>query len=146
MPEPESLPTAEPAILPDGQYGGFPSPADDYLHRTLDLNEHLAPHPTSTFFMQVQGNSMAADRVFDGDILVVDRASNYRDGHLVLAIVEGTFVLRKLQLREGRFWLRAPADHLANNLPNNLPNQLNDLELDESCEIWGRVMWSLTKH
>lgn len=84
--------------------------------------------------MQVEGNSMAADGVFDGDILVVDRASNYRDGHLVLAIVEGAFVLRKLQLREGRFWLCAAADNL------------KDFELDESCEIWGRVMWSLTKH
>lgn len=134
MSEPESPPAAEPAILPDGQYGGFPSPADDYLHRTLDLNEHLVPHPTSTFFVQVQGNSMAADCVFDGDILVVDRASNYRDGHLVLAIVEGEFILRKLRLREDGFWLCASADNL------------NDFELDETCEIWGRVMWSLTKH
>jgi DNA polymerase V len=132
--EPENLPSAETAVLPDGQYGGFPSPADDYLHRTLDLNEHLVPHPTTTFFIQVQGNSMAADCVFDGDILVVDRASNYRDGHLVLAVVEGAFVLRKLQLREGRFWLHASADNL------------KDFELDESCEIWGRVTWSLTKH
>jgi DNA polymerase V len=138
LPESESPPASGPAILPDGQSGGFPSPADDYLHRALDLNEHLVPHPTTTFFIQVQGNSMAADCVFDGDILVVDRASNYRDGHLVLAIVKGAFVLRKLQLREGRFWLRASAD--------NLPNDLNDFELDESCEIWGRVTWSLTKH
>ena len=120
--------------LADGLYKGFPSPADDYLHRSLDLNELLSPHPTTTFFIQVKGNSMAADCVFDGDILVVDRASNYRDGHLVLAVVEASFVLRKLRLREGRFWFCASADHLP------------DIELDESCEIWGRVMWSLTKH
>lgn len=130
----EVQPLGEPTVLSDGQHSGFPSPADDYLHRPLDLNEKLAPHPTSTFFIQITGNSMAEDRIFDGDILIIDRAEDCRDGHLVLAIVENQFVLRKLRKFEGRFWL-CPSE----------PDQPS-IELDENCEVWGRVMWSLTRH
>lgn len=126
--------TTQPAVLSDGQHSGFPSPADDYLHRPLDLNEKLAPRPTTTFFIQVSGDSMAEDRIFDGDILIIDRAEDCRDGDLVLAIVESQFVLRLLRKREGSFWLYSGA-----------PDQPG-IELNENCEIWGRVMWSLTKH
>lgn len=130
----EILNSKEPVVINDGQYGGFPSPADDYLHRPLDLNERLIPHPTATFFIQVTGNAMAVDHIFDGDILIIDRAEDCRDGHLVLAIVEGQHVLRRLRLREGRFLL-------CSSNP-----ELPEIELNESCEIWGRVMWSLTRH
>lgn len=124
----------EPPVINDGQYSGFPSQADDYLHRPLDLNEHLTPHPTTTFFIQVTGDAMAEEKIFDGDILIIDRAEDCRDGHLVLAIVESQFVVRRLRKFNGKFWL-CPA---AADQPS--------IELDESCEIWGRVMWSLTRH
>ena len=126
-------PTAQ-TTLNDGQHSGFPSPADDYLHRPLDLNERLAPRPMTTFFIQVTGDSMAEERVFNGDILIVDRAEDCRDGDLVLAIVENEFVLRRLRKFDGKFWLC----HAAPDQPS--------IELNESCEVWGRVMWSLTKH
>lgn len=124
----------EPPVIKDGQYSGFPSQADDYLHRPLDLNELLTPHPTTTFFIQVTGDAMAAEKIFDGDILIIDRAEDCRAGHLVLAIVESQFVVRRLRKFDGKFWL-CPA----------MPDQPS-IELDDSCEVWGRVMWSLTKH
>ncbi len=37
---------------------GFPSPADDYLELTLDLNEYLIKHPAATFMVRAQGDSM----------------------------------------------------------------------------------------
>ena len=132
--EPTVLPIVLPIVLNDGQYGGFPSPADDYLHRPLDLNERLTPHPTTTFFIEVTGNSMAAYKIFDGDVLIIDRAEDCHDGHLVLAVIESQFALRRLRKFEGKFWL-CPSE----------PDQPS-IELDESCEIWGRVMWSLTRH
>lgn len=124
----------EQTTLSDGLHSGFPSPADDYLHRPLDLNQRLTPHPATTFFVQVSGDSMAGDRIFNGDILIIDRAEDCRDGDLVLAVVESQFVLRLLRKREGKFWLYTSA-----------PDQPG-VELTEACEIWGRVMWSLTKH
>lgn len=113
---------------------GFPSPADDYLHRALNLNDHLAPRPLSTFFIEVKGNAMAAEKIFDGDILVVDRAADIRPGHIVLAVHEGDFLLRKLVRREERLFL-------VSEDPDRDP-----IEVTEACEIWGRVMWSLTRH
>ena len=130
----EVAPPTEQTALNDGLYSGFPSQADDYLQRPLDLNERLTPHPTTTFFVQVSGDAMAAEKIFDGDILIIDRAEDCRDGDLVLAVVESQFVLRRLRKFDGKFWLCPPE-----------PDQPS-IELDESCEIWGRVMWSLTKH
>ena len=53
---------------------GFPSPAADYEESRLDINEYLIRNPVSTFFFPVQGDSMEGAEIFDGDILVVDRA------------------------------------------------------------------------
>jgi DNA polymerase V len=131
-----SLPQMADADTPSNKsaWGGFPSPADDYLHRRLDLNERLVPHPISTFFIEVKGNAMAGEKIFDGDTLVVDRAADIRAGHIVIAVCGGEFLLRKLVCQEGRFLLISD-DH------NKMPIEVND-----ACEIWGRVMWSLTKH
>jgi DNA polymerase V len=115
-------------------WGGFPSPADDYLHRALDLNEHLVPHPISTFFIEVKGDALAGEKIFDGDTLVVDRAADIRAGHIVIAVYGGEFLLRKLVRQDDRLLL-VSAD------PEKTPIEVND-----ACEIWGRVMWSLTKH
>lgn len=120
--------------LNHGQYAGFPSPADDYLHRPLDLNDRLVLHPASTFFLEVKGQAAAEDCIFDGDIIVIDRAMDYYDGNLVLAVIEGEFAIRRLRVREGRFWLCSPNQ-----------NQ-EDVPLTEECEVWGRVMWSLSRH
>ncbi|MBO0721589.1 MAG: translesion error-prone DNA polymerase V autoproteolytic subunit [Blastocatellia bacterium] len=115
-------------------WGGFPSPADDYLQRALDLNDHLVPHPISTFFIEVKGDALAGEKIFDGDTLVVDRAADIRPGHIVVAVFNGEFLLRKLVQQEGRLLLFSGD-----------PGE-NPIELNETCEIWGRVMWSLTKH
>jgi DNA polymerase V len=54
---------------------GFPSPADDYLDRRLDLHEHLVRNRLSTFFLRAHGDSMTGAGIHDGDLLIVDRAA-----------------------------------------------------------------------
>lgn len=61
---------------------GFPSPASDYEEARLDLNDYLVRNPNSTFFFSVQGDSMQGAEIFDGDILVVDKAVAPRHGHV----------------------------------------------------------------
>jgi SOS-response transcriptional repressor LexA len=61
-------------FLPWPAHAGFPSPADDYKERPLDLNELVVPHPISTYFMRVEGDSMQGVCISSGDDLVVDRA------------------------------------------------------------------------
>ena len=53
---------------------GFPSPADDYVERALDLNEELIARPAATFFLRVSGCSMEGAGIHDGDLLIVDRS------------------------------------------------------------------------
>ena len=66
---------------------GFPSPADDYMDKGLDLNEHLIKHPAATFFCRVSGESMRDVGIFDGDLLIVDRAIKPMQGNIVLAAI-----------------------------------------------------------
>ena len=78
---------------------GFPSPAQDYVEQTLDLNELCIKHPTATFFVKVQGDSMVDAGISSGDILVVDRALQATHGDIVVAAINGEFTVKQLQLR-----------------------------------------------
>ena len=81
---------------------GFPSPADDYLEGELDLNELLIQHPAATFFVRLAGDSMVNAGLFDGDILVVDRAVTASHGHIVVAVIEGDMTVKRLHSQSGR--------------------------------------------
>ncbi len=76
---------------------GFPSPADDYMDRGLDLNEHLILHPESTYFLRVRGDSMTGAGIHDGDTLIVDRAVHPVSGHVVVAVVNGELTVKRLK-------------------------------------------------
>uniref|UniRef100_UPI004047287F translesion error-prone DNA polymerase V autoproteolytic subunit n=1 Tax=Shewanella baltica TaxID=62322 RepID=UPI004047287F len=78
---------------------GFPSPAQDYVEQTLDLNELCIKNPAATFFVKVQGDSMIEAGIFSGDILVVDRSLQPAHGDTVVAAVNGEFTVKQLQLR-----------------------------------------------
>jgi DNA polymerase V len=86
---------------------GFPSPADDYIQNRLDLNEHLILHPAATFFVRVAGDSMVGAGIADGDILIVDRSLEPSDGRVVVAIVDGELVVKRLRRRDDRWSLMA---------------------------------------
>ena len=78
---------------------GFPSPADDYLEGALDLNEHLISHPAATFYCRVCGDSMTGAGIFDGDLLIVDRAITPRNGDVVLAVLNGEMTCKILDVQ-----------------------------------------------
>lgn len=75
---------------------GFPSPADDYIERKLDLNEHFIRHPAATFFVRASGESMIESGIFAGDLLIVDRAVTATHGDIVVASVDGEFTVKRL--------------------------------------------------
>jgi DNA polymerase V len=79
-----------------GVSAGFPSPAEDHIDRKLDLNELLIPHPTSTFFVRVAGDSMTNAGINNGDILVVDRSIEATSGKIIIAIVNGELTVKRL--------------------------------------------------
>ena len=73
IPTPQPPRAARPLFL-SRVPAGFPSPAEDYVECSLDLNEHLIEHREATFFVRVKGQSMTGAGISDGDLLVVDRS------------------------------------------------------------------------
>ncbi|ADP71665.1 Peptidase S24/S26A/S26B, conserved region [Rhodomicrobium vannielii ATCC 17100] len=86
---------------------GFPSPADDYLEGELDLNKFLIRNPAATFYVRLSGDSMVMAGLFDGDILVVDRAISARHRHIVVAVVDGELTVKRLWSSGGVIELRS---------------------------------------
>lgn len=78
---------------------GFPSPASDYIEKTLDLNELCIRHPSATYFVRAEGESMTEAGILSGDLLVVDKAVKPAHGDIVIAAIEGEFTVKKLCTR-----------------------------------------------
>ena len=84
---------------------GFPSPCADHAVKSIDLNEILLLRPQASFMFQVKGNSMIGAGIFDGDTLIVDRAMEPAHNHIVVAIVDGEFTVKRLYRRGGQVLL-----------------------------------------
>jgi DNA polymerase V len=78
---------------------GFPSPADDHIEKNLDLNQLLIQQPAATFFVRVQGKSMEEAKIYDGDLLVVDRSEKVSDGKIIIAILNGEFTVKRISIK-----------------------------------------------
>jgi len=111
---------------------GFPSPGDDQVEQPLDLNELLVENESATFFIKVAGDSMEGAKIFDGDILVVDRSIEARSGHIVVAAVYGELVVKRLQKTNNSMSLLSENEDYE-------PILVNDVD---GCFIWGVVTGS----
>jgi DNA polymerase V len=80
---------------------GFPSPADDYTELSLDLNSHLVDSPYTTFCIRVCGNSMEGDRMYDGDMVPVDRSLAAQNGNIIIGALDGEFTVKRLRIEQG---------------------------------------------
>ena len=84
---------------------GFPSPADDYIEKSLDLNDLLIQKPAATFFVRAQGESMLGAGIHPNDILVVDRSLEPVPGRIVICALDGELVVKRLKRRGGQWVL-----------------------------------------
>lgn len=78
---------------------GFPSPAEDFVEKTLDLNDLCIKHPAATYFVRVEGDSMMDAGIYHGDVLVVDRSLTAQHSDIVIAELEGEMTVKQLELR-----------------------------------------------
>lgn len=77
----------------------FPSPAQDYEQKTLDLNDRFIANPPATFFFTVKGDSMVGAGIFDGSTLIVDRSLRPKSSNIVIADVDGEWMVKRLYKR-----------------------------------------------
>ena len=110
---------------------GFPSPADDYVERALDLNEELIIRPAATFFLRAGGHSMEGAGIYDGDLLIVDRSITPAAAMVIVAVVDGEFTVKRLVETSDGFVLAA--EH-----PRYPPIPLGE---DTEVCVWGVVTW-----
>ncbi|HEY2810859.1 MAG TPA: translesion error-prone DNA polymerase V autoproteolytic subunit [Rhabdochlamydiaceae bacterium] len=128
----ESLPLP---IVSATVQAGFPSPADHYLDKTLDLNELLVSHPAATFFVRVVGDSMQNAGISSGDILIVDRSLEVTDNAIIIAVVQGEFTVKRLLKKEGRLFLA----------PENPSYPLFQIGPESDFQVWGIVTYVIHK-
>lgn len=106
---------------------GFPSPAEDYVEKSIDLNELLVKKPASTFMMRLASSSMAKAGVLQGDVLVIDRSLSPKNQDLVVVVIDGELVLRRLVIAGFEKYL----------LTENSTSKKAKLEGED--QIWGVV-------
>ena len=109
---------------------GFPSPADDFIDKKLDLNEHLVKHPAATFFVKVQGHSMTGAGIHSGDILIVDRSLEPADKKIVVAALGGELTVKRLRKTKGKVYLAS----------ENPEYKAIELTPEMNFEVWGVVV------
>ncbi|MFV0261162.1 MAG: translesion error-prone DNA polymerase V autoproteolytic subunit [Kluyvera sp.] len=114
---------------------GFPSPAQDYVEESLDLNRLVVKHPSATYFVRVSGDSMMGAGIGDGDLLVVDRSLKAEHGDIVVAAVAGEFTVKELRTR--------PSLQL---MPHNAQYAPIVFHAEEELQIFGVVTFSLKAH
>lgn len=114
---------------------GFPSPADDYIEQQLDLNQFIIKHPTATFFVRVQGESMRDAGIQSGDILVVDRSVAPAHGKIVVAVMDGEFTVKRIHLEGNDVFL----------VPENSAYSRLKVSPDSQFQVWGVVTYVIHK-
>lgn len=86
---------------------GFPSPADDFIEANIDLNKLLVHNAPATYLVRVQGDSMADASISDGDILVVNASLRPQSGDIVVAAVDGEFLVKRYSVQKNKTYLVA---------------------------------------
>lgn len=114
---------------------GFPSPADDYIEEDLDLNELVVKHPTATFFVRVEGESMRDAAISPGDILVVDRSLEAKTGKIIIARLDGEFTVKRLQIKGSRITLQS----------ENALYPAIEVDAGSDFQVWGVVTYVIHK-
>ena len=83
---------------------GFPSPADDHLDKSLDLNNYFQIGPT-TYFIFAYGQSMIDADIQEGDVLIVDTNVDWRNREYVVCRLNNEVLVKRVEQRRGRYFL-----------------------------------------
>ncbi|MBU2912711.1 LexA family protein [Reichenbachiella agariperforans] len=116
--------------IPQGVSAGFPSPADDFLDLSIDLNKEFVKHPSSTFYARVKGESMKDAGINDGDLLIVDKSLSPVNGKIAVCFIDGEFTVKRIKKEQSSCWL----------MPANKNYQPIQVTQDNDFIVWGIVI------
>ncbi|MCI1778413.1 MAG: translesion error-prone DNA polymerase V autoproteolytic subunit [Bacteroidales bacterium] len=119
----------------EGIKAGFPSPAQDCFESGIDLNRVLVKNPSSTFMARVSGDSMQDAGIRDGDILIIDKSIEPRNGAIAVCYVDGEFTLKTIKKDGDIIWL----------VPANVNYKPLKVTAKNDFMIWGMVTYTIAK-
>lgn len=119
-----------------GIRAGFPSPAQDEIASTIDLNQELIKHPAATFYGRVEGDSMIDEGIEEGDILIIDRSLEPINDDLAVCCIDGEFTLKRIRIDHSNIWL----------IPSNESYPPIIVSNENEFIIWGIVTYTIRKN
>jgi DNA polymerase V len=108
---------------------GFPSPASDYVDKSIDLNEILIKNKVATFLVRAIGDSMIEAGIFSGDILIIDKSITPANKNIVVAILNGEFTVKRFVKDRNKISLQ----------PENKKYKNIEISDEDDFKIWGVV-------
>ncbi len=112
-----------------GISAGFPSPALDFIDLTIDLNKHLIKNPSATFYGRVKGFSLKNAGIDEGDLLIIDRSLEPKNGKIAVCFIDGEFTAKRIEIKKDEIWLH----------PENEEYKSIKVTKENSFLIWGVV-------
>lgn len=97
---------------------GFESPAAEYVELGISIDELIIKHPNATFIGIASGQSMQEVGIFDGDLLVIDRAEDVSSGDIIVASYNGSFVCKIID-KSKRLLISASKDYKSVYISND---------------------------
>ncbi len=114
---------------------GFPSPAEEFEGLKINLNDELIKHPEATFYARVKGHSMKDAGIQNGDLLVIDKTQEPKDGCVAVCAIDGEFTLKRLALKEDSIYL----------MPTNAEYKPIKITENNDFLIWGILSYVIHK-
>ncbi|MEI8270022.1 MAG: transcriptional repressor LexA [bacterium] len=83
---------------------GIPSDVEE-LQDTINLDDFLIGNKSLTYMLEVDGDSMIDAHIEKGDMVLVEKANQAKDGEIVIAEVDGEFTMKYFRSAGAKVWL-----------------------------------------
>ena len=114
---------------------GFPSPADDFKELRISIDQEVVRNEEATFYARVSGESMQGAGLDDGDLLVIDRSIEPKNGKIAVCCIDGEFTVKRLKVVDDGVFL----------IPENPKYQPIKVTEENELIIWGIVTYVVKK-
>ena len=115
----------------EGVSAGFPSPANDFKELRISLDKVVVKNEAAPFYARVVGQSMIDAGIDDGDLIVIDKSLEPKDGKIAVCFIDGEFTVKRLKVRKGVVWL----------VPEN--KNYKPLKISDESEL---IIWGIVTH
>ena len=114
---------------------GFPSPANDFKELRISIDQEVVRNEEATFYARVSGESMQGAGLDDGDLLVIDRSMEPKNGKIAVCCIDGEFTVKRLKVVKNGVFL----------IPENPKYQPIKVTEENELIIWGIVTYVVKK-